>query len=104
VASSVPDKQSIRSSVYRCERKFNMPSTSITQHDFSVGKGQIIGEEILDSARLLMFVVLDNSKISCAKTRILHMEMSHIGIHTWSVSGFSVSRFHGRSRCYSADV
>jgi hypothetical protein len=62
------------------EENLNMPSTAIMQYDFSIGKGQIIGEEILDSARLLMFVVLDNSKRSCAKTWVLHFKLFHICI------------------------
>ncbi len=62
------------------EENLNMPSTAITQYDFSIGKGQIIGEEILGPARLLMFVVLDNSKRTYTKTWVLHLEMSHIGI------------------------
>ena len=62
------------------EENLNMPSTAITQHDLSIGKGQVIGEEILGSARLLMFVVLDNSKRAYTKTWVLHLEMSHVGI------------------------
>ena len=53
------------------EENLNMPSTAITQYDFSIGKGQIIGEEILGSAMLLMFVVLDNSKRTYTKTWVL---------------------------------
>ena len=48
------------------EENLNMPSTAITQYDFSIGKGQIIGEEILGSARLLMFVVLDRFRYGFA--------------------------------------
>jgi hypothetical protein len=36
------------------EENLNMPSTAITQHDCSIGKGQVIGEEIFDSARFLI--------------------------------------------------
>lgn len=62
------------------EKYLDMPSTAITQYHFSIGKGQIIGEEILGFARFLMFVVLDNSKRACAKTWVLHLETSHVCI------------------------
>ena len=62
------------------EENLNMPSTAIAQHDFSIGKGQVIGEEILGFARFLMFVVLDNSKRAYTKTRVLHQEMPHVCI------------------------
>ena len=64
------------------EENLNMPSTAITQYDFSISKGQVIGEEILGFARLLMFVVLDNSKRAYTKTWVLHLEMSvdHKGV------------------------
>ena len=70
------------------EENLNMPSTAITQHDLSIGKGQIIGEEILGSARLLMFVVLDNSKRAYAKTWVLHLEMSYVCIQFAIVMAF----------------
>ncbi len=55
------------------------------------GLGQIVGEEILGSAGLLMFVVLDNSKSSCTKTWVLHLEMSHIGIQFTIVTALILS-------------
>ena len=61
------------------EENLNMPSAAITQYEFCVSEGQIIGEEILGLARFFMFVVLDNSKMTCAKTWVLHLELSHIG-------------------------
>ncbi len=44
------------------EENLNVPPAAITQYDFPIGKGQIVGEEILGSARFRMFVVLDNCK------------------------------------------
>ena len=70
------------------EENLNVPSTAITQYDFSVSKGQIIGEEILGFARFLMFVVLDNSKRTYTKTGVFHLEMSHIGIQFIVVMAF----------------
>jgi hypothetical protein len=70
------------------EENLDMPSTAITQHDLSIGKGQVVGEEILGFARLLMFVVLDNSKRAYTKTWVLHLEMSHVCIQFTIVMAF----------------